>query len=87
MCIRDRPYGALKIVDQSQGLDRAIQESIRIGRKNPSAMHARIRQRYDKLMKIFGTRQRLAEDLQNNLADAYRMPTAAKIMTNDISSP
>ncbi len=66
------------------GYDNIIKQAVVIGDKDKSAKDKRIADRYKKLLTILKTKDRVIEDLEYNLADSYKMPTAAQLMKSAI---
>ena len=62
------------------GYDNIIKQAVVIGDSNKPSRDKRMADRYQKLLSVFKTRDRVMEDLNNNLAENYKMPTAAKLM-------
>lgn len=73
-----------KVNDMSGGMNGAIEASIGVGKKDQNAMNARMKTRADKLFEVFKTKEKVLQDLENNLGGAYRMPAAAKQMKDYI---
>lgn len=67
------------------GPDKVIQEAIKVGEQNKQEMTNRMESRYNKLLSVLKTKEKVISDLDNNLGDAYRMPSASLLMKNLIS--
>ncbi len=80
------PSEAVKKVNAlSGGLNGAIEASIAVGQKNQTAMNQRMKTRVDKLMEVFKAKEKVLQDLENNLGENYRMPAAAAKMKDYIN--
>lgn len=66
--------------------DRAIKGAVGLGQKDKTSMNKRIDERYQKLLDVFKTKSAVIDDLNNNLGQNYRMPTATKYMIERINS-
>ncbi|MFZ1258581.1 MAG: hypothetical protein WAQ25_03870 [Candidatus Saccharimonas sp.] len=82
----NQPTGAMKVAQDLKGMNVAILEAITIGKQDESAMNQRIEQRYAKLLSIFGSKEKILDDLKNNVGDRYQMPAAAEQMTRYAAS-
>ncbi len=68
------------------GMDGVIKVAIKIGSADKTAMAARMKARTETLLKVFGTKQQVLDDLSNSLDQTYNMPTAAQAMENYIKT-
>jgi hypothetical protein len=75
-----------KVQDTFGGMDGVIKIAIRQGSSDPTTMNDRMRVRSDKLLSILQSKQAVIDDLTNNLADAYGMPSAAVAMKQYIQT-
>lgn len=81
------PSTAVKKVQEAfGGMDAAIKIAIQKGSPDSAAMNDRIRARSDKLLSILKSKQAVIDDLTNNLADVYGMPSAADVMKQYIQT-
>lgn len=60
--------------------DVALQEALTLGKKDGGALEKRVSQRYQKLLAVFKSNDKVVSDLSGNLDQVYRMPTAANYM-------
>ena len=72
------------VYDFTNNLDGIIRVSI--AHSNSQDMNQRIKARYEKLLGIFKTKERVIQDIDNNLAQNYKMPRAAAEMKLYINS-
>lgn len=77
---------ALSMIYALNGQDTALKQALIIGQKDPTALESRVKQRYEKLLSVLGSKDKVVADLNNNLDQAYRMPSAAKHMIDYIKS-
>ena len=73
------------IASFTQGHDGIIQDGIRLGSDDPSAVTKRMGDRYAKLLSVFKTKQDVLDDIDSNLKQSYAMPSAASKMTDYIA--
>lgn len=73
---------ALESIYKLNNQDVALKQALAIGKKNPQALDTRVKQRYDKLLSVLGSKDKVVSDLTDNLDQTYRMPTAASYMIN-----
>lgn len=80
------PSGAIKKSQETfGGMDGVIKIALLIGSKDKVAMEQRTSERYQKLKSILTHKQKVIDDLKNNLSQAYNMPTASKAMLDYIN--
>lgn len=66
--------GAMSAALDSGGLNAAMKAAITAGNTNKPAMEQRLKDRYTSLLKVFKTKERVLQDLRENLGGAYNMP-------------
>lgn len=72
---------ALKSIYALDNQDIALQQALSIGKQDMNALTTRVKQRYDKLIAVLNTKDKVISDLSQNLGQNYRMPTGARYMT------
>lgn len=77
---------ALGTIYALNGQDVALKQALLVGEKNPRTLETRVKQRYEKLLSVLGTKDKVTADLNTNLAGTYRMPSASSYMTNYIKN-
>lgn len=75
-----------KVQDTFDGMDGVIKVAIQQGSSDQTTMNDRMRVRSDTLLSILQSKQEVIDDLTNNLADTYGMPSAAAAMKQYIQT-
>lgn len=70
----------------SGGLNGVIDTAIARGKSDQTAVDKRMEERVQKLMSVFGSKDRVLRDVQNNLGEAYGMPSAATAVETYLNS-
>jgi hypothetical protein len=78
--LSDPSTAVKKAQDAFGGMDAVIKIAIQKGSLDQAAMNDRMRVRSEKLLSIFKSKQAVIDDLTDNLADTYGMPSAADAM-------
>ncbi len=75
------PSNPMKIVSAEHGTDAAIKKAIEIGlATNKTEQDQRIKARYERLLSILGSKEKVINDLNSTLSQSYGMPSAAAKM-------
>lgn len=69
-----------KMQEVSGNYNSALEAAYKLGEKNKTEQSKRIKERADKLLGIFGSKDKVISDLQNNTKDNYRLDFAAEKM-------
>ena len=80
------PSQAINSIDTLNNQDKALQFALEQGKKDQSALTARLKARYNSLLGSLKTVQAVKDHLEHSIADTDRLPTAAQAMLDYIKT-